>query len=351
MGTTTSEPCIYDKLSESIDILRQSGYRYGMSEREIERFIKQVLETNEPRREPPQFPILRAAVKFMLVVGFLLVMVLAFTYPQSTPQLGLVNLETYNWSSPLSHVRLLSLPIAKKYNLQGFHERWISRSGGQNLVNCSVCAEIYSVLEVPESLRATMTLRRGAQLLLLKGGGSLTVRRQQLEELYLAHSGSMSILMEADDQNVHRDSPEFPEGPANFTLLWYVPCRQGSWLHLQLTPSILSGGRNPSVVPDEQVRLEFAWMFQAVQPQDQREGFEVALSKSRAQPVAGQRWNHRAALPGHPQHKFSEQRCWSVWLAGGGGGSSSGPGSARPTVSEALQLLQPVAEFWRHGLR
>lgn len=63
MGTTLSEPCIYDKLSESIDILRQSGYRYGMSEREIERFIKQVLETNEPRREPPQFPILRATIK------------------------------------------------------------------------------------------------------------------------------------------------------------------------------------------------------------------------------------------------------------------------------------------------
>lgn len=147
MGTTMSEPCIYDKLSESIDILRQSGYRYGMSEREIERFIKQVLETNEPRREPPQFPILRATIKvrpvdrdslfffsltqlsvlairlcslqFVMVVGFLLVMVLAFTYPQSTPQLGLVNLGSYNWSSPLSHVRLLSLPIAKKYNLQG----------------------------------------------------------------------------------------------------------------------------------------------------------------------------------------------------------------------------------------
>lgn len=143
MGTTMSEPCIYDKLSESIDILRQSGYRYGMSEREIERFIKQVLETNEPRREPPQFPILRATIKvslafcsglrrisvlavmelcslqFVVVVGFLLVMVLAFTYPQSSPQLGLVRLGSYNWSSPLSHVRLLSLPIAKKYNLQG----------------------------------------------------------------------------------------------------------------------------------------------------------------------------------------------------------------------------------------
>lgn len=70
MGTTMSEPCIYDKLSESIDILRQSGYRYGMSEREIERFIKQVLETNEPRREPPQFPILRATIKVRPAVWF-----------------------------------------------------------------------------------------------------------------------------------------------------------------------------------------------------------------------------------------------------------------------------------------
>ncbi|XP_061911972.1 bombesin receptor-activated protein C6orf89 homolog isoform X1 [Entelurus aequoreus] len=119
MGTTMSEPCIYDKLSESIDILRQSGYRYGMSEREIERFIKRMLESNEPRREPPQFPILRATIKFTLAVGFLLVVVLAFSYPQSSPQLGLVHLGSYNWSSPLSHVRLLSLPIAKKYNLQG----------------------------------------------------------------------------------------------------------------------------------------------------------------------------------------------------------------------------------------
>lgn len=58
-------------------------------------------------------------LQFVVVVGFLLVMVLAFTYPQNTPPLGLVSLGSYNWSSPLSHVRLLSLPIAKKYNLQG----------------------------------------------------------------------------------------------------------------------------------------------------------------------------------------------------------------------------------------
>ncbi|KAM7422011.1 hypothetical protein PAMA_010204 [Pampus argenteus] len=219
MGTTMSEPCIYDKLSESIDILRQSGYRYGMSEREIERFIKRVLETNEPRREPPQFPILRATIKFVVAVGFLLVVVLAFTYPHSAPQLGLVNLGCYNWSSPLSHVRLLSLPIAKKYNLQGFHEWWSAGSLRQSLVNCSGCAEISSVLEVPESLRGTVAVRRGPQLVLLKGGESLSVQRQQLEELYLAHSGSMSILLEEDD-GLQNHNHGLPQGPANFTLLW-----------------------------------------------------------------------------------------------------------------------------------
>lgn len=64
-------------------------------------------------------PMPLCSLQFVLVVGFLLVLVLAFIYPQSTQQLGLANLGTYNWSSPLSHVRLLSLPIAKKYNLQG----------------------------------------------------------------------------------------------------------------------------------------------------------------------------------------------------------------------------------------
>lgn len=58
-------------------------------------------------------------LQFVVAVGLLLVAVLAFTYPQNTPHFGLVNLGSYNWSSPLSHVRLLSLPIAKKYNLQG----------------------------------------------------------------------------------------------------------------------------------------------------------------------------------------------------------------------------------------
>lgn len=57
--------------------------------------------------------------QFVVAVGFLVVAVLAFTYPQNPRQLGSLDSGGHNWSSPLSHVRLLSLPIAKKYNLQG----------------------------------------------------------------------------------------------------------------------------------------------------------------------------------------------------------------------------------------
>lgn len=107
MGTTLSEPCIYDKLSESIDILRQSGYRYGMSEREIEKFIKQVLETNEPRREPTQFPILRAFIKVMSSVAL------------SQAHINWSFLHTYMWVSDM-HVcptaELLSVCDAHVFN-------------------------------------------------------------------------------------------------------------------------------------------------------------------------------------------------------------------------------------------
>uniref|UniRef100_W5N3Q6 Zgc:162255 n=1 Tax=Lepisosteus oculatus TaxID=7918 RepID=W5N3Q6_LEPOC len=185
MGMAPSEPCIYDKLSESIDILRQSGYRYGMSEREIEKFIKQVLETNEPRREPPQFPVLRATVKFVVAVGFLLVAVLAFAYPHSTPQLDLELTGAHNWSSPLSHVRLLSLPIARKYNLEEFHEWWSVMVGGCGLapVNCSGCAAVTAVLEVSDM----HGVLRGPQPVLFKGGAELTLTYEHLEQLFSKH--------------------------------------------------------------------------------------------------------------------------------------------------------------------
>ncbi|XP_077385604.1 bombesin receptor-activated protein C6orf89 homolog isoform X3 [Festucalex cinctus] len=248
MGTTMSEPCIYDKLSESIDILRQSGYRYGMSEREIERFIKRMLETNEPRREPPQFPLLRATLKLLVTLGIVLLAALAFTYPRGETHPGAARPPSCNWSSPLSHVRLLALPIARKYNLQGFHEWWSSASPRHSPVNCSACADVSSVLEVPDSLRGSVTLRRGPQIVLLKGGESLGIERRQLEELYLAHSASMSVLLEDDDGGERNANVGLPQGPANFTLLWRFPSASREkvlrWLFpkAQLCPLLDSAG-------------------------------------------------------------------------------------------------------------
>lgn len=57
-------------------------------------------------------------------------------------------------------------------------------------------------------------------VLVLQGGESLSIQRQQLEELYLAHSGSMSMMLEEDD-SVRNHKLDLPQGPANFTLLWY----------------------------------------------------------------------------------------------------------------------------------
>ncbi|XP_067271261.1 bombesin receptor-activated protein C6orf89 homolog [Pseudorasbora parva] len=192
MGSSLSEPCIYDKLSESIEILRQSGYRYGMSEREIEKFIKQVLETNEPRREPPQFPILRAVAKFVLAVCVLLLAVLVFSSP-----LGSRSSAGLNSSSPLAHTRLLALPIAHKYNLQGFHQRWASDAPHTAPVNCSACADETEVMELTHTLRVSAGKHRHTQPLLLKGGASLSRRVSQLDQF-----SSLSPT------------------PANFTLLW-----------------------------------------------------------------------------------------------------------------------------------
>lgn len=221
MGSSLSEPCIYDKLSESIDILRQSGYRYGMSEREIERFIKQVLETNEPRRDPPQFPILRATVKFLVAVGVLLIAVLAFTYPQSPPLLGPLRATGHNWSSPLSHIRLLSLPIAKKYNLHGFHEWWVAAQ-----VNCSACADVTAVLELTDVLSESAVMHRETQPILLKGGESVSQRVSQLDQF--SRDAHFSVLKQETNT----------QSPANISLMWSFSSSRKETIFQWLFPDV-----------------------------------------------------------------------------------------------------------------
>lgn len=63
MELSANELSIYDKLSETIDLVRQTGHQCGMSEKAIEKFIKQLLERNEPQRGPPRYPVLVALYK------------------------------------------------------------------------------------------------------------------------------------------------------------------------------------------------------------------------------------------------------------------------------------------------
>lgn len=74
MELSANELSIYDKLSETIDLVRQTGHQCGMSEKAIEKFIKQLLERNEPQRGPPRYPVLVALYK----VRWLLCMNTAF---------------------------------------------------------------------------------------------------------------------------------------------------------------------------------------------------------------------------------------------------------------------------------
>ncbi|KAJ0002655.1 hypothetical protein NQD34_007804 [Periophthalmus magnuspinnatus] len=140
----SAEPCVYERLWESIAVLRESGQRYGMSERDIERFITQVLETNEPQEEQPAFPLLRATAKCALALCLLLVLALGLSQPQSASEplsLGL------NWSCPLGAARLLDLPIAHKYNLQGFRGWFGDSPLLQSSVNTSISSEARVVMK------------------------------------------------------------------------------------------------------------------------------------------------------------------------------------------------------------
>lgn len=198
MGTAASaEPCVYERLWESIAVLRESGHRYGMSERDIERFITQVLQTNEPQtQDPPHdqapeqngFPLLRATAKCALALCLLLVLGLGLSPAQSHS--GPLSLG-FNWSCPLVAARLLDLPIAHKYNLHGYRAWWRS---SVTSVNGSVCAE-----RPPE---------------LVKGSDRWRLQRSDLQQLFEFPPDSVSVQAKGGFSLCSR------EEPANFSVHW-----------------------------------------------------------------------------------------------------------------------------------
>lgn len=117
----------------------------------------------------------------------------------------------------------------------------------------------------------------------MQGGESLSVQRQQLEELYLAHSGSMSILLEEDD-GLQDHSLSLPQGPANFTLLWYT--FSALWTNCYVKPiltkqktSLMMIRLRTSCKSESGCLGDWTSVLQEVQLWDQGEGAEVALPK------------------------------------------------------------------------
>ncbi|XP_055993290.1 bombesin receptor-activated protein C6orf89 homolog isoform X2 [Sorex fumeus] len=115
MDLAANELSIYDKLSETVDLVRQTGHQCGMSEKAIEKFIRQLLEKNEPQRIPPRYPLFVAVYKVLLTLGFILLTAYFVIQPFSPLPPEPVLSGAHAWRSLFHHIRLMSLPITKKY--------------------------------------------------------------------------------------------------------------------------------------------------------------------------------------------------------------------------------------------
>nr|KAF6461533.1 bombesin receptor activated protein [Molossus molossus] len=115
MDLAANEISIYDKLSETVDLVRKTGHQCGMSEKAIEKFVRQLLEKNEPQRGPPQYPLLIAVYKILATLGLILLTAYFVIQPFSPLQPEPVLSGAHTWRSLIHHIRLMSLPITKKY--------------------------------------------------------------------------------------------------------------------------------------------------------------------------------------------------------------------------------------------
>ncbi|XP_042740278.1 bombesin receptor-activated protein C6orf89 homolog isoform X2 [Lagopus leucura] len=176
MELSANELSIYDKLSETIDLVRQTGHQCGMSEKAIEKFIKQLLERNEPQRGPPRYPVLVAIYKGLLTLGLVLLTVYFVIQPYSPlpPETPLSR--AHAWGSLIGHIRLLSLPIAKKYMLEKCQDWWAAgcRQNTSTLpANCTACSTVKS-LQIVTDIGELSEKLQGSQPFLTKTGQSLS---------------------------------------------------------------------------------------------------------------------------------------------------------------------------------
>ncbi|XP_078098438.1 bombesin receptor-activated protein C6orf89 homolog isoform X1 [Mustelus asterias] len=223
MGAAPSEPSIYEKLADSVEVLRQSGERYGMSERDIERFIAQILETNEPQREAVRHPRLLTAAKVLVTLGLLITAAYSFIIPYGRSHCQSAVTEDQSWRSPIiSHIRLFCLPIAKKYNLEAFHE-WECSGCEQLIPNCTECAALTAVGTVSDMKHVSKYNHRIVQPVVIKSGSTVSLSYEDLKRLYSEYKEAMDVYaeVEGDTENeINKNSYLFPEEESNLIVHW-----------------------------------------------------------------------------------------------------------------------------------
>ncbi|KAJ7332932.1 hypothetical protein JRQ81_015112 [Phrynocephalus forsythii] len=171
MELSASEPSIYDKLSETIDLVRQTAYQCGMSEKAIEKFIRKQLKENEPQRVPPRYPLLMLLYKGLVTLGLILLTAYFMIQPYtlSSPEATLSR--THAWGSLIRHIRLLPLPITKKYMLEKCHNWWglDCRQNASLAASCSCCCSMRYPEATADLGQLSVDLHQ-AQPLLIKTG-------------------------------------------------------------------------------------------------------------------------------------------------------------------------------------
>ncbi|XP_053099542.1 bombesin receptor-activated protein C6orf89 homolog isoform X2 [Hemicordylus capensis] len=186
MELSASELSIYDKLSETIDLVRQTGYQCGMSEKAIEKFIRQLLEKNEPQRGPPRYPLLMVLYKGLVTLGLVLLTAYFMIQPHTLSPPETTLSRTHAWGSLISHIRLLPLPITKKYMLEKCQDWWglDCRQNASMPANCSCCCSVKNLVTVADLRQRSEKFLQPQPLLIKTGQYRSYAEMRYLQSLY-----------------------------------------------------------------------------------------------------------------------------------------------------------------------
>ncbi|XP_025041528.2 bombesin receptor-activated protein C6orf89 homolog [Pelodiscus sinensis] len=212
MELSASELSIYDKLSDTIDLVRQTGHQCGMSEKAIEKFVKQLLEKNEPPPGPPRYPFLLTVYKGLLTLGLILLTAYFVMQPHSSSPPETTLSRAHAWGFLVGHIRLLSLPIAKKYMLEKCYD-WrgldCRKNGSMIPANCSCCAAIESLQVVTDLGQLSENFQR-PQPLIIKTGQHLSY--EELKHFQSQYPELTEVTVEENSAELWRclPRPMFP---------------------------------------------------------------------------------------------------------------------------------------------